>query len=142
VYIFYGHHQNRLDAKRRVSVPSQFRTVMNNAERIPLILRPSHEEACIEAWPVEAYALLKARLDQHEILSPAWQAWATVIYSAAFPVDTDKEGRVMLPEDLAAKANLRENDPVMFLGRPLHFQIWEPAAGLDFMARSAATVRA
>ncbi len=139
---FFGNHQNRLDAKRRVSVPAAFRAVLKGdpgtISLIPLILRPGHTEKCIEAWPVAAYEKLKAKLEQYENFTPEWEAWATVIYTLAFPVETDREGRVMIPEELGAYANIRENEGVTFMGRGPIFQIWEPAAGAEFVARTRA----
>jgi MraZ protein len=136
---FFGNHQNRLDAKRRVSVPAAFRAVLKGElGTIPLILRPGHTEKCIEAWPVAAYEKLKAKLEQYENFTSEWEAWATVIYTLAFPVETDREGRVMIPEELGAYASIRENEGVTFMGRGPIFQIWEPAAGAEFVARTRA----
>jgi MraZ protein len=131
---FLGSHQNRLDAKGRVSVPAPFRTTLrqaadsngNGAATGQLILRPSHFYSCIEAWPPARFAALEAPLAQYSLLSPEHQDLATSIYADAFPIDVDKEGRILIPEHLVAHAGLSE--AVLFMGVGPTFQIWEPAA--------------
>jgi MraZ protein len=51
---------------------------------------------------------------------------AATLYADAFPVEADKEGRIVLPGDLVAYAGL--TDAVVFMGLGRIFQIWEPAA--------------
>ncbi len=86
---FLGTHQNRLDAKGRVSVPAQFRTALRAAANgdgsASLILRPSHQHACIEAWPVAAFQALATPLDRLDVFSQAHDDLATALYADAFP---------------------------------------------------------
>src|SRR5215469_5490513 len=55
--LFIGTHQNKLDAKGRVSIPAQFRSALKKmshagegAAVATVYLRPSHQNACIEGW--------------------------------------------------------------------------------------------
>ena len=134
---FYGSHENRLDAKGRVSVPASFRSaVRGETETISLILRPSHIPGCIEAWPRAAYARWQVKLDAMDEFDPKREALATLLYSEAFPVETDAQGRIMLPADLVAHAGITE--AVSFFGRGEHFHLWEPARGAAFKLASRA----
>ncbi|MGC9269802.1 division/cell wall cluster transcriptional repressor MraZ [Acidiphilium sp.] len=133
---FLGTHQNRLDAKGRVSIPAPFRAELRGeAESIKLVFRPSHKYACIEAWPEPRFAMLAARLDGLQIFSDQHDDLAELIYGDAYKLDADKEGRVLLPEKLIAHAGL--TDSVVFKGRGDIFQIWEPCAA----ERRSAAVR-
>jgi MraZ protein len=130
--VFLGTHQNRLDAKGRVSIPAGFRAILRSqaAEAQPgdslLVLRQSHKHPCVEAWPTPAFLALGPSLNQLDMFSDDQEDMALSLYGDAFPVDPDKEGRIMLPEALTAHAGLTESVAFMGLGR--HFQIWEPAA--------------
>jgi DNA-binding transcriptional regulator/RsmH inhibitor MraZ len=106
-----------------------------DVETIQLILRPSHssEWRYLEAWPKPAYAVWERKLEQYEHFSDEREALATVIYTGAVTVETDKEGRIMIPEDLAVFANLKESGPVTIMGRGPIFHIWEPGAGAAFV---------
>jgi MraZ protein len=126
-----GHHLNRLDAKGRVSIPAPFRTALrtpgaDGTGPVSLVLRPSHTHACIEGWPVPEFERLAEPLLAMPVFSDDHDTLATALYADAFTVESDREGRVILPGPLAAHAGLSEG--VAFMGMGRWFQIWEPAA--------------
>jgi len=126
---FLGTHQNRLDAKGRVSVPAPFRNALRargDANGTQLVLRPSHQHPCVEAWPSAEFAALSAPLNRLDLFSQAHDDLAASLYADAFPVEADKEGRILLPDSLVAHAGL--SDAVVFMGLGRIFQIWEPSA--------------
>ncbi len=136
---FLGTHQNRLDTKGRVSIPASFRTALRagsgNDTVTSLVLRPSHKHPCIEAWPVDAFAALATPLDRLDVFSDEHDDFATALYADAYPMDADKEGRIILPAPLVEHAGL--NGVVEFMGTGRNFQIWEP----DAAARRRAEAR-
>jgi MraZ protein len=124
---FVGTHQNRLDAKGRVSIPAPLRNQIKHADGIVrLMLRPSHKHRCIECWPPEVFEALSQPLQKLDMFSEAEEDLATALFADAYPVESDKEGRITLPEMLKQHAGLVEN--IVFLGLGRTFQIWEPAA--------------
>jgi MraZ protein len=126
---FLGTHQNKLDAKGRVSVPASFRNALkaeNETNGTHLVLRPSHQHPCIEAWPTEVFEALAEPLDRLDLFSAEHDDMAATLYADAFRVEADKEGRIVLPDDLVSYAGL--TDTVVFMGLGRIFQIWEPAA--------------
>ena len=125
---FLGTHTNRLDAKGRVSIPAPFRAVLkpDGIGNAQLILRPSHKHACIEGWPPAAFHALAKPLEALDIFSEDHDDLATALYADAWPMEADKEGRIVLPDDLKSHAGL--TDSVEFLGRGDIFLIWEPGA--------------
>lgn len=120
---FLGTHQNRIDAKGRVSVPGPFRALFKGED---LVLRPSHKHPCIEAWPASSFGQLARPLETLDLFSEAYDDMAAVLYADAFPMKLDSEGRVGLPDLLVDHASLK--DQVVFLGFGRYFHIWEPAA--------------
>lgn len=144
---FIGTHQNKLDAKGRVSIPAQFRTVLKQmshageaATVAPLVLRPSHQYPCIEGWTQKGFEALSAPLENYDQFSPEHDDLAMALFGDACPMETDKEGRIVLPGELVAHAMLTEN--VVFIGTNRTFQIWEPAAGARRLAEAREKVRA
>jgi MraZ protein len=131
---FRGSQTNRLDAKKRVAIPASFRTVLNGQ---PMVLRPSLDEACIEAWPmalIEAEALevsSSARLSAEERQRLRWQM------TLAQDVMPDAEGRIVLDAALIAHAGI--SDLVAFQGMGRFFELWEPGAAVQ---QAVATERA
>jgi len=144
---FIGTHQNKLDAKGRVSVPAQFRSVLkqmshagDSALVAPLVLRPSHQYACIEGWTQKGFEALSAPLEGYSQFSPEQDDFVMALFGDACPMETDKEGRIVLPSELVAHAELREH--VVFIGTNKTFQIWEPEAGARRLAEAREKVRA
>lgn len=146
--MFLGTHQNRFDAKGRVSIPAPFRAALR-AQAQPgdplVILRPSHLHPCIEGWTTTAFASLATPLDEYDPFSEDHEDLAASLYADAYPLDSDKEGRIILPESLRAHAGLTEDVSFMGLGRT--FQIWCPQAAAErreqarLRARSIAATR-
>lgn len=138
---FVGTHQNRLDAKGRVSIPAPFRNLLKNNEGVAaLVLRPSHNHACIEGWPPDMFEALAAPLQKFDMFSAEQDDFAATLYADAYPVESDKEGRITIPESLKEHAGLSEG--VVFMGLGRTFQIWEPAAAERRRAEARERVRA
>jgi MraZ protein len=145
---FLGTHQNRLDAKGRVSIPAAFRAALrtngetncNGNGTTQLVLRPSHKHSCIEAWPNAEFQALAAPLDRLDLFSEEHDDLASALYADAYPVESDKEGRIVLPDALIAHAGLGE--AVVFMGLGRIFQIWEPEAAVRRRAEARERARA
>ena len=125
--MFLGTHQNRLDAKGRVSIPAPFRAALKNSEGVAtLVLRPSHKHPCVEGWPEAEFTALAKPLERLDLFSEEHDDLAAALYADAYPLEADREGRIVVPSGLVAHARLQ--DAVVFMGLGRTFQIWEPAA--------------
>ncbi|HVZ08316.1 division/cell wall cluster transcriptional repressor MraZ [Rhodopila sp.] len=145
--LFLGTYQNKLDAKGRVSIPASFRTVLKRMSHAgesalvaTLVLRPSHQYPCIEGWTEKGFEALSAPLDQYNQFSQEHEDLVMALFGDATSIETDREGRIVLPADMVAYANL--TDTVTFIGTNKTFQIWEPEAGARRIAEAKAAVRA
>jgi MraZ protein len=143
---FFGSHHNKLDAKGRVSVPAPFRSILKkfsaageDAQTVPMVLRPSHQYPCIEGWTEQGFQSLSAPLDAYEQYSEDYEDLAVGLFGDACAMETDKEGRIVLPAEMVAFAGLTDN--VVFIGANKIFQIWEPAAGARRIAEAKAKIR-
>jgi MraZ protein len=146
--LFIGTHQNKLDAKGRVSVPAQFRSVLKKmshageaAAIATMYLRPSHQNPCIEGWSELGFEALSAPVAEgYNLFSQEHEDFVLALFGDACAMETDKEGRIMLPANLVAHAGLTEN--VVFIGTRNTFQIWEPEAGSRRLAEAREKTRA
>jgi MraZ protein len=146
--LFIGTHENKLDAKGRVSIPAQFRSVLKKLSHAgegtavaSMYLRPSHQNPCIEGWTELGFEALSAPLAQgYNQFSQEHEDFVLALFGDACAVETDKEGRIMLPPNLVAHAGLTEN--VAFIGTRNTFQIWEPEAGARRLAEAKEKARA
>jgi len=132
---FMGTFTGKLDRKGRVSVPAAFRSVLERMSSPDLVLRLSHRDPCIEAWPLTTFETMASGLEQLEVFSDALDDLSLSLFADAHQMRPDGDGRVMLAEELVAHAGLTE--AVTFMGAGRTFQIWEPAAA----AKRAAEAR-
>jgi MraZ protein len=139
--LFIGTHQNKLDAKGRVSVLKKMSHVGEGAPVAAMYLRPSHQNPCIEGWTELGFEALSAPVAEgYNLFSPEHEDFVLALFGDACAMETDKEGRIMLPEALVAHAGLTEG--VVFIGTRNTFQIWEPAAGARRLAEAKEKAKA
>lgn len=140
---FLGSHSNRIDAKGRVSVPAPFRAALRglgDEGTMPLVLRCSHNHACVEGWPARVFDELAAPLQRLDMFGEDHDDLANALYADAYSTESDKEGRIILPDALRQHAGLL--DTVIFMGLGRIFQIWEPAAAERRREEARARARA
>ncbi len=124
-----GTHQSRVDAKGRISIPAPFRTILRGGAPegpVSAVLRASHTHPCIEVWPPEGFEALGESLQRMAVFSPDHEDLSATLFNDAHPVESDREGRISLPDWLVRHASLE--DAVVFMGQGQSFRIWEPAA--------------
>jgi MraZ protein len=136
--LFNGTFVQSFDAKGRVSVPARFRDALRAGSANPvapaegnattsLVLRPSDKLQCIEVWTEANHHALIAELEKLDPLSDEYEAMAIVLFSRAYPMETDKEGRVIIPDMLLGDAGIDRADKVAFLGMGTRFELWHPS---------------
>jgi MraZ protein len=124
VELFLSTYVNKVDRKGRVSVPATFRsTLATNKESNLVVLFPSNRAPALDGAGSDYIAEMKDRVetvdqfsDEHENLS--------LMFADAHPLNMDAEGRIVLPEDLKAHAQITTD--VAFVGLGAMFQVWEP----------------
>ena len=109
---------------------------------IPLVLRPSEKALCIEGWTEVKHQALVAELEKLDPLSEEYDALATVLFADAWPVETDKEGRVIIHDTLLDHAGISRAGSVAFVGMGTRFQLWHPDNVPGHKASAQATARA
>jgi MraZ protein len=135
--LFNGTFVQNFDAKGRVSIPALFRTALRAGTvsataqtdgplSIPLVLRPSEKTRCIEGLTETRHQALVEELEKLDPLSDDYDALATVLFADAWPIETDKEGRVIIPDPLLRHAGIARDGSVAFIGLGTRFQIWHP----------------
>jgi MraZ protein len=135
--LFFGKHENRLDQKGRVSIPANFRGLMKSEPgTIALVLCPSSTAGCVEVWSPDSYrAMAQEQLAKHDRLSKGYKKLAARLFAEAWPLETDKEGRIMLPPGVLQRTGIK--DAVAFFGVGENIEIWEPVAGAAHLAAMA-----
>lgn len=115
---------NGVDAKGRVSVPADFRSVVRGGPFDGIIVWPSFDGPFLEGGGqalLERYQTLIEDMDPYD---DARIAFERAIFGAARPLSFDANGRVTLPKELSDHAGL--DGKATFVGLGSRFEIWNP----------------
>ena len=131
---FLSTYVNKVDRKKRVSVPAPFRAVLAGSSFGGLIVYPSLREPAIEAFSRDVLDQLNSRRmsrslegdDFEQVLLGGGDGLVEAVMAIVHQLPFDREGRVVLPPALAAHAGI--SDQATFVGRGNRFQIWAPEA--------------
>lgn len=137
---FRGRFTNKIDAKGRVSVPAKFRAITIAQGLGGIVCFPSIQGAFVEGCGPAFSAVIDEMLDRLDPFSRERDLLASVLLGDSAELMFDSDGRIVLPEDLRAHANI--TDEATFVGMGRKFQIWEPRAYEAFRAEALEQARA
>ncbi len=123
--IFAGTHTKTVDAKGRVSVPPVFRACFENPEQGLYVMRSLSGEQALDVFEPEKFSGFVSNSEQ--VFSIEAMDSAIAIFGSALHLRLDREGRIVLPAQFKAFAEI--DGDACFIGLGRHFQIWEPARG-------------
>ena len=122
--LFLSTFENKVDTKGRVSVPSQFRSMLYGKDFSGVVIYESSINGCIEGCSIERIQKLSELIDDLDPFSKERDAFATAILGGAAQLPFDADGRIILPKSLMEFANIK--DKAVFIGKGQTFEIWEP----------------
>ena len=124
--LFVSKFLNKIDKKGRISLPSTFRNVLPKNNKNEIILYKSLKYNSIEGCHSDRIIEIANRINKLDIFSDDQDDFATSIFSEIVSTNIDREGRILIPDDLKIHANI--NTEALFIGQGYFFQIWEPKA--------------
>ncbi len=116
---------NKLDAKRRVSVPASFRQILAKQELQGFYCLPSDTHPALEGFGTPVLSFYQGRQTENEPLrSDDYDTAAQEVFGDTRLLEFDDQGRVTLSPELLEHAGITER--VLFVGLNQKFQIWDP----------------
>lgn len=110
-----------IDEKQRVAIPRRLREAMGVPSGGALYLAPNTDQS-LALYTEEAFANLAARLEHISPTRKDVRAFVRLFYARAQRVELDSQGRVRVPQELAALARLEKD--VMLLAVQDHLELW------------------
>ena len=138
--LFLSSYENRLDTKGRISVPASFRAAVSPEKFAGVVLFRSFTNNCIEGMTMSRMEQMAAATDKMGVFDSELDDLSAMLFADARPLTFDVTGRVIIPVDLLAHANI--TDRAVFVGRGNSFQIWNPDAFRTAQAQSLRNLRA
>jgi MraZ protein len=130
--LFLSTTTNKVDRKGRVSVPAPFRTALAGQPFPGIVALPSFKYPALQCAGMDWLEQLSDGIGAYAIFSDEHDALTAALFANAQQIAFDGEGRIVLPAELAAHANI--TDQAAFVGRGATFEIWEPKAFRAYQA--------
>ena len=115
--MFRGNHPAKVDEKGRLKLPAAFKQLVD-AQHVTQFYVTSVDGKSAEIWPLPEWEKREAQLAEFSTLDDAVQKYLNLTSYYGQQVEMDKEGRILLPQLLRAKAKLTAD--VAVLGK-LHY---------------------
>jgi MraZ protein len=118
--VFTGEFRHTIDGKGRVAVPARFRADLAAGATVCRWL-----ENCVAIFPKQVWQTLADAASAERYADAGARAFTRFLFSGAFEVELDGQGRVVLPTSLRQFGGLRSE--VVVVGAADHIELWEPA---------------
>jgi len=115
--MFIGEYHHSLDAKGRMAVPAKFRKPLQRGAVVTKGL-----DNCLVIYPRVEWEALAAKLSALPLSQANTRAFSRLMLAGAMDVETDKQGRLMIPEYLRTYGELGKK--VVIAGLYNRLEIW------------------
>lgn len=143
--LFLGKNRPVLDPKHRITVPAHWREKGGEPEKF--FLRPSHNQQHIDILPPEIFYKIYNGIENDDSISQMERrAFGRSYYQHVEECQTDRQGRLVVPEEFCEMAGLQGE--LLLLGVGPSIELWSPerwriaAAAEQEAARKVAERRA
>lgn len=127
--MFTGEFQHSLDGKGRVIIPSRLRDGLG--DRFVITRGLDH---CLFVYPSAEWMRLEQKLKQLPFTKSDSRAFMRLFFSGAMEVEADKQGRVLIPQNLREYADIEKE--VMIIGVSNRVEIWSEQAWRDYFGEA------
>jgi MraZ protein len=115
--VFLGEFEHSVDEKGRVAVPARFREELAEG-----IILTRGFERCLQAFPRPTWERLRERVSALSLGSEESRQLRRLLFSGAADVEVDRQGRILIPQNLREYAGLGEQ--VVLAGMDTFFEVW------------------
>ncbi|MBI5651705.1 MAG: division/cell wall cluster transcriptional repressor MraZ [Chloroflexi bacterium] len=117
--MFLGSNSHSIDEKGRLTLPAKWR-----AELASGVVVTRGLDDCLFVFPQIKFEKIATEIDDAGIEMSDARAWARYLAGKAELLEVDKQGRILIPDDLRKFAHL--NGQVVVLGVVSRIEIWNP----------------
>lgn len=115
--MFIGEYQNSIDPKGRVIMPAKFRDELSYKFIVTKGL-----DACLFVYSMEEWKVFEDKLKSLPMASKDARAFVRYFFSSAVECETDKQGRLLIPQNLREHAKIEKE--LVTIGVNTRIEIW------------------
>lgn len=112
-----GRYNHTIDPKGRLSIPSKYREVLGDE-----FVVSKGMDGCLFVYANEEWKVFEEKLASLPLINPEARQFARFFLSGAQSVTVDKQGRILMPQDLRDFAGLEKD--VVLAGMGGRIEIW------------------
>ncbi len=115
--MFMGEYRHSLDAKGRLIIPAKFREDLGDAAVVTRGL-----DNCLFLFPQQEWNILEGKLKTLPLTKADARQFVRFFFSGAAECDQDRQGRIMLPQNLRDYGRIDKD--VVVIGVSNRIEIW------------------
>jgi MraZ protein len=127
--MFLGQFQHNLDGKGRLMIPARFRDLLEGGAFIT-----QGFDKCLMVMTESYFKQVYERIEAMNLADPTARLLRRLILSNAYPVEADKVGRILVPQNLRTFLGI-ENGELVVAGQGEYFEVWTPTLWSEQMAQ-------
>ena len=118
--MFLGQFQHNLDDKGRLMIPARFRELLEGGAFIT-----QGFDKCLMVMTETHFKQVYDRIESMNLADPGTRSLRRLLLSNAYPVEVDKVGRILVPQNL--RTFLQIEGEAIVAGQGEYFEVWKPA---------------
>lgn len=126
--MFLGQFQHNLDDKGRLMIPARFRELLEGGAFIT-----QGFDKCLMVMTEAYFKQVYERIEAMNLADPTARLLRRLILSNAYPIEVDKVGRILVPQNLRTFLGMPSGELVV-AGQGEYFEVWTPATWAEQMA--------
>ncbi len=126
--MFLGQFQHNLDDKGRLMIPARFRELLEDGAYIT-----QGFDKCLMVMTEAYFKQVYERIEAMNLADPTARLLRRLILSNAYPIEVDKVGRILVPQNLRAFLEIASGELIV-AGQGEYFEVWTPATWGEQMA--------
>ncbi|MFX0548895.1 division/cell wall cluster transcriptional repressor MraZ [Hathewaya histolytica] len=115
--MFIGEYSHALDSKNRIIIPSKFRDELGSTFVVTKGL-----DGCLYVYTKNEWSEFEKKLKSLPLTNKDARVFSRFFFSGAHEVDMDKQGRVLIPQNLIQYAHI--NKEIVSIGVASRIEIW------------------
>jgi MraZ protein len=115
--MFLGSYLHNIDSKGRLTLPAKFR-----AELAKGVVVTRGLDRCLWVFPIETWEAFARKMNELPLTDKGARDFARFLYGNATDCEPDKQGRILLPNNLRDHADL--DGETVIVGGPGRLEIW------------------
>lgn len=119
--MFLGQFQHSFDEKGRLMIPARFRDLLDGGAYLT-----QGFDRCLMVMTSTYFKQVYDNVSAMNLADPNARLLRRLIFANAYPVEVDKVGRVLVPQNLRQFAGL--DSEAIVAGQGEYFEVWSPAA--------------